>query len=287
MVGLPEITIGELLREARHGLAAAPFEASGREGGLLLSHVLGRSEAGILAHPEATVPSTSVAWFRELLERRLTGEPVAYLFGEKEFYGRSFRVDPRVLIPRPETEHSIEAGLALDLPSQPTILDVGAGSGCIAVTLALELATARVLATDLSYAALQVARSNVRHHGVADRVALIGSDLATGLQLDAIDLVVSNPPYVDQRDLEELSIEVRGFEPHLALFASSRGRFILARLLDELTSLRSGVHLILEIGYDQSAWLEATVEGHEAWDVVEIIKDYSSIPRIAVLRRCP
>ncbi len=278
-------SIGALLRGARSKLDRASFDVSTREGALLLSHVLGRGEAGILAHPEETVPAAAALRFQELLERRMTGEPVAYLFGEREFYGRPFNVDPRVLIPRPETEHLIEAALALDLPPKPCILDIGTGSGCIAITLALERPDARLVATDLSFAALRVAQSNTLRHGVADRVTLVGSDLATGLRPGPIDLVVSNPPYVDQGEQDNLSIEVRGFEPHLALFAPGRGASMLARLLDEMADLQPGTHLAMEIGYDQSEWLQAATNVHEAWELVKIVEDYSSIPRTAVLRR--
>ena len=145
-----EVKIGELLRDARRRLAAAPFEISRREAALLLARVLGRGEASILAHAEEAVGDDDTERFRALLERRLTGEPMAYLFGEREFYGRPFTVDSRVLIPRPETEHLIETALALDLPPRPRIADAGTGSGAIAVTLALELPGARLLATDVS-----------------------------------------------------------------------------------------------------------------------------------------
>ena len=278
-------TIGELLREARSGLATAVFHPEVREASLLLSHVLERREASILAHPEEVVGATAAARFRQYLSRRLRGEPVAYLFGEREFYGRPFRVDPRVLIPRPETEHLIEAVLALGLGERPAIVDVGTGSGCIAVTLSLEIPGARLLATDLSLAALQVARSNLQRHGVEDRVALANADLASALRLQELDLVVSNPPYVDAEDRELLSTEVREFEPHLALFAPGRGYSVLDRLLYQAEDLAAGGHLIVEIGYDQSDWIAAAVEKRPGWTLIEVIKDYGSVPRTAVLRR--
>ncbi|MEM7588201.1 MAG: peptide chain release factor N(5)-glutamine methyltransferase [Acidobacteriota bacterium] len=278
-------TIAALLEAARRGLADAPFEAPRREGALLLAHVLGRSEASILAFPEAAVAAPDAERFHELLGRRLSGEPVAYLFGEREFYGRPFRVDSRVLIPRPETEHIVDAVLRLELTPAARIVDVGTGSGCLAVTLALELPEATVTATDRSPAALAVARDNAQRLGAANRVALFATDLTAGLRLEAVDLVVSNPPYVDPSERDSLSVEVVGFEPHLALFAPGRGHSVVARLLVELTDLRPGTHLILEIGYDQSAWLEAAVAELDAWRLIEILDDYSGIPRTAVLRR--
>ncbi len=283
----PGLTIGQLLREGRRDLAAAPFEPSTREATLLLSHVLGRGEASILAHDEAGVSASEAHRFRDLLERRLRGEPVAYLLGEREFYGRPFAVDPGVLIPRPETEHLIEAVLGRELPPAPRLIDVGTGTGCIAITLALEIPRARVVATDLSLAALRVASGNRKRHGVGDRMALVGCDLVAALRLGPIDLVVSNPPYVDPADRGSLSREVHDFEPHLALFAEDRGRSVLARLLAEAAVLRPGAHLAVEIGYDQSEWLAAAVSKTEVWELVDLIRDYGSIPRTAVLKRRP
>ncbi len=278
-------TIGELLRDARRRLASAPFEPAGREAVLLLARVLDRGEAGVLAHPEKTVPEATAERFLALLARRLTGEPVAYLFGEREFYGRSFAVDRRVLIPRPETEHLIEAALALELPPRPRVADAGTGSGAIAVTLALEMPGARVVATDVSLPALQVARANVRRHGVRGRVALAATDLVSAVDLERIDLLVSNPPYIDPAVAPELSPEVTAFEPHLALFAPARGRAVIERLLDEASGLRAGAHMVLEIGHDQGDWLETAVDEHEGWDLFEMIRDYGGILRTAVLRR--
>jgi len=210
-------TIDQLLAEARPRLAATSFGAPAREASLLLGRVLGLSEAQILAHGEREVPDEAAERFRHLLERRLTGEPTAYLFGEREFYGRSFQVDPRVLIPRPETEHLVEAALTEPLPDRPWILDVGTGSGILAVTLALESPEARVVATDVSPGALAVALANARHLGVRDRVFPVGADLARGLDLGRFDLVVSNPPYIDWSDAPTLS-------PGAILFAEDRRR---------------------------------------------------------------
>jgi UDP-N-acetylglucosamine 1-carboxyvinyltransferase len=175
--------------------------------------VLGLSEAQVLARGRQPAGATAQRLFLALLERRLGGEPVAYLLGEREFYGRSFAVDRRVLVPRPETEHLVEAALAARLPRSPRILDLGTGSGCLAVTLALELPAARLVATDLSPGALAVAAANVRRWGVEGRVGLAAADLFAGLDLAAFDLVVSNPPYIDRREAPTLSPEVVDFEP--------------------------------------------------------------------------
>ncbi|MFP5285207.1 MAG: peptide chain release factor N(5)-glutamine methyltransferase, partial [Thermoanaerobaculia bacterium] len=212
-------------------------------------------------------------------------EPVAYLLGEREFYGRPFAVDPRVLIPRPETEHVVEEVLATPLPERPWILDVGTGSGILPVTLALEIPGARTVGTDLSPGALAVARGNARRHGASERARFVGADLAHGLDLSRFDLVVSNPPYVDAGDAPSLSPEVVNFEPHVALFAPGVGDSVLARLFALLGSgLRPGIRAIVEIGFGQ---VEAARRHAEASGLhfAGARQDYAGIPRVVVLER--
>lgn len=277
-------TVSQLLAEARPRLAATPFGAPTREAALLLGRVLGLSEAQILAHGEREVPEKAAERFRHLLERRLAGEPTAYLFGEREFYGRIFQVDPRVLIPRPETEHLVEAALTTPLPDRPWILDVGSGSGILAATLALEIPGARVVATDVSPGALAVTSHNARRLGVRDRIFPVGADLARGLDLGRFDLAVSNPPYVDWNDAPTLSPEVYNFEPHVALFAPGSGDFLYARLFKETDGLRPGIRLLVEIGYGQieAVRRHATASGLQ---VSSVRQDYAGIPRVVILER--
>jgi release factor glutamine methyltransferase len=277
-------TVRDLLADARRRLAAAPFQPSRREAALLLGHVLGLSEAQVIARNEREVEPPAAARFAALLARRLTGEPVSYLFGEREFYGRSFQVDRRVLIPRPETEHVIEEALAAPLPPSPWILDIGTGSGILAVTLALEIPGAQAVATDLSPGALAVAAGNARRLGAGDRVDLLGADLARGLDLTRFDLVVSNPPYIDPADASSLSPEVCNFEPHLALFAPGAGDSILRRLFAELAALRPGVRLILELGCGQMETARRQAEA-AGWIVLGARADYAGIPRVLTLQR--
>lgn len=281
-------TLDDLLAEARRRLTAAPFAPPAREAQLLLGRVLGWSEAEVIARGDRPVPAAAEQRFRALLERRLRGEPVAYLVGEREFYGRVFRVDNRVLVPRPETEHVVEAALALPLSEHPRILDVGTGSGCLAVTLGLEIPGARVVATDCSLAALAVASGNARR--LRSPVRFAAADLASGLDPSVFDLVVSNPPYIGRRDAASLSPEVRDFEPEMALFADAGGEAVLGRLLDLGRSLHSDAHLVLEIGYGQrDRVLERALERCDAtpWSLVEVRDDYAGIPRVVVLRRDP
>jgi len=277
-------TIGALLAAARPRLAAAPFRPSTREGALLLGAVLGLSEAQVFARPGAAVADADAARFAELLARRLTGEPVSYLLGEREFFGRPFHVDSRVLIPRPETEHVVESALAVHPPPGAWLLDVGTGSGCLAITLALEIPQSRAVATDLSPGALAVARRNARRHRVEDRVHLLAADLADGLDLSRFDLAVSNPPYVDRAAAPSLSPEVCNFEPHLALFSPGAGDSTLARLFGAASGLRSGVPLVVEIGYGQfdAARRHAA---QSALDLTGVRRDYAGIPRVLTLKR--
>lgn len=277
-------TIDALLREARRRLSKAPFDPSLREAALLLGHVLGLGEAQILARGDLVPDPDSRDSFLALLERRLTGEPVAYLVGEREFYGRSFVVDSRVLVPRPETEHLVEAVLELDLPAAPRILDLGTGSGCLATTLALELPKAQVVAVDRSPGAVAVTRVNARGHGVLERVRPVVADLAQPLDLGRFDLVVSNPPYIDPSDAPDISQEITRFEPGLALFAPEAGFGVIRRLMDELGALRPGTHLLIEIGKTQDLLLKECAES-SGFDIRALRPDYAGIPRVVHLTR--
>lgn len=284
-------TIASLLREAKERLAAAPFAPSGREAHLLLGHVLGLSEARVLARDSEAVQPEAEEAFRALLERRLAGEPVAYLLGEREFFGRRFRVDPRVLIPRPETEHLVEAVLALDLPADARVLDVGTGSGAIAVTLALERPGWRVVATDLSPAALVAARENARRLGPRSECSpglrLAAADLVAGLRLETFDLLVSNPPYVALEEAAALSPEVWDFEPDGALFSGPpSGTRIASLLLERAAALPSRAPVVLEIGYGQLEALRAAAARYGR-RVARMVPDYAGIPRVVVLTRDP
>lgn len=278
------VTVDDLLRDARRRLSEAPFGPSTREALLLLARLLERDEAFVLAHGEQQVDVSQIRRFQQLLERRLSGEPMAYVLGEREFYGRTFRVDSRVLIPRPETEHLVEAALEWDLPPEPRILDVGTGSGCLAVTLALEIPAARVVAVDLSLGALAVARTNAQRLGAAESVHGLCIDLVSGLRLEDFDLVVSNPPYIAPEEAPELSPEILDYEPATALFAEAGGLAVLRRLLAAAAGLRPGCPLMVEIGADQRAPLTAAAADH-GLEVRRVIPDYAGIARTLVMTR--
>jgi release factor glutamine methyltransferase len=237
--------------------------------------VLQWSEAKVLAYGEIEIARDDARRFRELMRRRMEATPVAYLLGEREFWGRAFAVDARVLIPRPETEHLIEVALQIELPEEPRILEIGTGSGCLAITLALEIPEARVVATDLSVAALALARRNTLRHGVQERIHLVAADLLCGLQAGPFDLIISNPPYVAMSDADILSPEVRDHEPGLALFAEGDGTRTLGRLLRQA---RGRPYLALEIGAGQEEAVQRLAV-RAGWQMDRIVQDLAGIPR--------
>lgn len=277
-------TVGELMREGREELRREGSRDAGRESALLLGSLLGCGEAQVLARDHEPVAPETEARFRAHLGRRVAGEPMAYLVGNREFYGRNFRVDDRVLVPRPETEHLVEIALGLPLPAAARALDLGTGSGCIAVTLAAERPGWRVTATDLSLGALAVARANARRHAVAERVRGVAADLTAGLALDRFDLVVANPPYVEVHVVPHLSRDVRDFEPRLALVGGERGTETVERLIAELAALTAGTWVVLEVGFGQADPV-AAIAAAGPFDRIATRPDLSGIERNVVFRR--
>lgn len=247
----------KIVQEARDQLLASQLVADAMEARLeaevLLCHVLCVDRAGLYAELVPPPDSSTFATFRSLVARRLGGEPVAYITGTREFYGLTFRVGPGVLIPRPETELLVERALAAaSRMAQPAIADVGCGSGCVGITLAVHVAGASVWAIDLSEAALAVTSENAARLGVGSRVTTVQGDLLGPLPAQA-DLIVANLPYVNSRDLAALPASIVGFEPLLALDGGATGLDQIRRLLDQTPRcLRPGGSLLLEVGYDQA-----------------------------------
>src|SRR3954462_6517723 len=207
---------------------------------MLLMFVLDCNRAYLYAHPERELTGDELQRYGEALAERARGVPAQYITGHQEFWGLDFIVSPAVLIPRPETEHVVEAVLDLARPETAApwrIADVGTGSGCIAIALASELPHAEIIATDISAAALDIARANAARLGFDRRVTFLESDLLAGISgvsnAAALDFVVSNPPYVATSDAATLAEEVGKHEPHLALFAGERGLDVYARLIPE------------------------------------------------------
>lgn len=218
------------------------------EAEILLAHIAGLSRTALLAHSDRLLPATQQADYLTAIGRRASGYPLPYLTGKVEFYGLEFAVTPDVLIPRPETEVLIDLALA----RQPqAVVDIGTGSGCIAISLAVHLPEARVYATDLSGPALRVAAANARRHGVQGRIRLIQCDLVDPL-LGPFDLVVSNPPYVAQTEWAALPQSVREHEPRLALDGGPDGLKVIRRLLKMAPRvLRPNGTILMEIGAGQ------------------------------------
>ncbi len=246
------MTIRELLRSASQALQQAGCGAPRLDTELLLATTLKKDRTWLIAHADENVPSTVRNIFTSLLERRRQREPLAYITGEKEFWSRPFFVTPDVLIPRPETEHLIESTLEYypDTKKELRFCDIGTGSGCIAVTLACEYPRAQVSATDISHAALHIARKNAQRHGVSSRIEWYQGDMfaALGKQNDSFDAIVSNPPYIARDELAVLEKELK-FEPRHALTDDANGLRHLRTLLDQASLwLKENGMLITETG---------------------------------------
>jgi release factor glutamine methyltransferase len=244
----------------------------------------------LYAHPERELTADEQSRYEEALEQRARGIPAQYITGHQEFWGLDFVVGPGVLIPRPETEHLVEAVLEIcrkqPRPSQnqartghPRLVDVGTGSGCIALALAHELPDAEIHATEISEAALEMARANAARLGLERRVTFHHTDLLDGVE-GPFDVVASNPPYVGESEYDKVQLEVRKFEPTCAVFAGADGMDVIRRLAPQAREeLRPGETLALEIGYSQEA---AVREVLRDWDDVRSVPDLQGIPRVVV-----
>lgn len=274
-------TLRQHLAEASAALAQAAIPEPRLTAEILLAHLLGRERGYLYAHPEEELAAP--ARWHALLAARLAGTPLQYLTGVQEFYGRRFAVSPAVLIPRPETELVIAAALEHLPPDAPArVLDVGTGSGCIAVTLALERPRARVAASDFSAAALAVARRNAEQLGAA--VAFVQADLLAPLS-GPFEVIVSNPPYVAETELAALQPEVRDHEPHLALVAGSSGTETYARLIPQAAAaLRPGGWLVLELGYAAAHRVRGLLD-RQVWAQVATRPDSLGWERVLAARR--
>jgi len=277
----------ERIAEARGALTAAgiaPRDA-GFDADLLASRALGCDVAQLVARRREEEPPDFPARFAPLVSRRVNREPMAYILGEREFWSLTFEVTPDVLIPRPETELIVEEAVRMGRGRPPaTIIDVCTGSGCLAVALATEFPLASVIATDISEAALRVARRNAARHGVDGRVRFERADLLDGIEAQAA-VIVSNPPYVPAGQAPGLMPEVARFEPHVALFGGKDGLDVYRRLLPMAAGrLQSGGRLLVEVGYDQDGPV-ADLASREGWRLASACHDLQGITRTLVLER--
>jgi release factor glutamine methyltransferase len=255
---------------------------------VLLCHVLGCERAYLFTHPERELSCAEQAQYEQLTARAAAGEPLQYLTGRQEFWKSEFAVTPAVLIPRPETEHLIEDALRLARGGAAKdgrglkLVDVGTGSGAIAVTMARELPEAEVWAVDLSAEALEIARQNAERLGA--RVHFAQSDLLSSLDAEgSFDFVLSNPPYIGLEEADEVQERVRRHEPAMALFAGEDGLAVIRRLIPQAhAALRTGGWLLMEIGYRQAEAVRTLLHG---WEQVHSAADLAGIARVMLARK--
>lgn len=245
-----------------------------------------------ITHRDDVLEDTYQRAFDVAILRRTKREPLQHIIGNQEFWGLEFKVTPDVLIPRPETEFIIEAALSIvqDRNRPVRIVDLCTGSGCIAVSLAKELTAARLIATDASPKALAVAVENARHHGVSDRVRYLAGDLFAPLEVldirGQVDIIVSNPPYVQAADLSTLQPEVRDYEPEMALIAGPEGTEMAKRIIDIAPEyLKPDGALIMEMGQGQAEALTRMVDATGAYGKPGILKDLAGIERVIIAKK--
>ena len=283
------MTVHDRVAGARRRLrdAGIPGDEADLDARFLAECVLDWDAARLLAHANEPEPAGFADTFHALVARRAAREPMAYVVGRQEFWGLEFEVSPAVLIPRPETELIVETALAAfpDAKGALEIADVGVGSGCLAVALAKERPAARVVATDVSSAALDVARRNAARHGVNGRVELVETDLLNGIDR-TFDLIVSNPPYVPESDRATLQPEVRDHEPPTALFGGRDGLAVIGRLLNRAAQwLKPNGRVIFEFGFGQSGAVTDLIAHARGLALLAVRDDLQGIPRVAISRR--
>jgi release factor glutamine methyltransferase len=251
---------------------------------LLLMFTLNCDRAHIYAHPERELTKEEQSRYDEALNQRTKGVPAQYITGHQEFWGLDLIVSPAVLIPRPETEHLIEAVLPLARAlKNPKIADLGTGSGAIALALAKELPNAEIHATDNSPSALEIAEANAARLQLGRNLFFHDTDLLNGLEDAAFDFVVSNPPYVGEAEADQVQLEVRKFEPRTAVFAGPTGLEVIEHLIPAAhTALRAGGYLIIEISGTIADRVGALLHG---WEDITLTNDLQGIPRVASARK--
>jgi len=285
-------TILKLMSWTRDYFDSRNIESARADAEILLAHCLGLRRIDLYVQHEKPLTGEELAVFREFVKRRAQREPVAYITGEKEFWSLPLKVAPAVLIPRPETECLVETALAVlskkEPPGPRRILDLGTGSGAIALALAVERSGDVFFATDRSVEALSIARENARRHGVGDRISFLEGDWFTPVSAaePGFDLIVSNPPYIRRRDIEGLQPEIRQFEPGGALDGGSDGIDCLAHIiLAAPRYLRPSGSLLLEMGHDQKLLLGEVAQRAGCYEDAMFFRDYGGHDRVLQLRK--
>lgn len=282
-------SVAGALKDAAERLLRAGVPAARAEAEWLLARALGTDRGGLLVRRAEALAAPVAAEFESWVERRARREPAQHILGTQEFHGLEFLVDGRVLIPRPETEDLVDAALALDVARGARAADLGTGSGCLAVTLAVRRPDLSLFALDRSAAALEVARANAARHGVEARITFHEGDFAEppAAWRGAMSLVVANPPYVAEAEWSTLEPEVRDHDPRQALVAGPTGLEAYAALVPAaLALLAPGGYLLLELGQGQAERVREML-GPQDWTIVEVRPDMQAIPRVLVARRSP
>jgi release factor glutamine methyltransferase len=283
------VTLRDALASAISRLNAAKVPSPRLNAELLLMFTLECDRAHLHAHPERQLSTDEQSRYDQALTERERGVPTQYITGHQEFWGMDFIVTPAVLIPRPETEHVIETVLewvrvrrALLSADSLRIVDVGTGSGCIALALAKELPHAEIHATEISPAALEIARANAARHQLEARIQFHQTDLLQGLERGGFDFVVSNPPYVGESEEDQVQLEVRKYEPRNAVFAGATGLEAIERLIPQAhDSLKRGGWLVMEISGTIAERVRELLAG---WEDVRVANDLQGIPRVISAR---
>jgi release factor glutamine methyltransferase len=276
-------TVGRLLTWTTGHIQRRGSESPRLDAEVLLAHVLGWERVRLYTHYEVEIPESQRASYRELVRRRAQGTPVAYLVGRKEFYSLPLAVSPAVLIPRPDSEFVVVEFLAaLQKSIGPLAVDVGTGSGCLALACAHQHKTARFLAIDSSARALEVARANAQALGLTERVSFFqGNLLEPVATLGPFDAIISNPPYIPSGEIPTLEPGVRDHEPHEALDGGPDGLRVVARLIDQAAPLlRPGGHLILEIGTAQEEAVRGLITAQGGLKLTPTVRDHANHPRV-------
>lgn len=268
----------DALNSAVNQLTAAQVGSPRLNAETLLMFTLNCDRAFLFAHPERELTPPEQAGYQDAISQRSRGVPAQYITGHQEFWGMDLIVSPAVLIPRPETEHLVEAVLTLSLAA-PRIVDVGTGSGCIALALAKELPQAEIHATDISPAALEIARANAARHRLDNRIQFHQNDLLQGFDPGTFDLIVSNPPYVGESEEDQVQLEVRKFEPRNAVFGGPTGLEVIDRLIPQAhAALKPGGFLVMEIS---GTIVESVKRLFSGWSDLRVINDLQNIARVA------
>lgn len=281
-------TIRRVLEWTSSYLRDKGSESPRLEAEVLLAHARKCPRIQLYTAYDDPLPEADRSRMREMVQRRAASEPVAYIVGHREFFSLDFEVNPNVLIPRPETETLVVEVLErIKSLSQPRILEIGTGSGCIAIALAANHAGVVVTATDVSQAAVDVANANVRRHDVEDRVSVVQGDLYSGAPEGVrFDVIVSNPPYVRLDEIEQLDPDVRLHEPHLGLAGGNDGMDVLRRIIDQSPAfLADHGWLAVECGREQTALLRERIDSLPEFVESEAVNDSSGNPRVVIARR--